>query len=222
MGNLRRYWQLLLLTILFSALVACTPAFTPPPGEVEATQFMGKTLTPISQQRNNAMAGTQVIDRASYRLTVDGLVYHPLNLSYSDLQAYNQISKLMDLNCVVGWDFVAKWTGPELNSLFKDAGVQPEAKIAIFHTSDVPQGYSSLDLSYIQTQNIIIALRLNDITLPADRGFPFQVVAESKYGYKWAKWVTRIEISSDTNFRGYWESSGYNNNGDATGPAFEN
>ena len=35
------------------------------------------------------------------------------------------------------------------------------------------------------------------LTLPADRGFPFQVVAESKFGYKWAKWITRMELSSE-------------------------
>ena len=84
-----------------------------------------------------------------------------------------------------------------------------------------PTGYTSLDLSYIDNNNIIIALKDNDITLPSDRGFPFQVVAMGKYGYKWAKWVTRIELSSNTNFRGYWESNGYNNNGDVNGPEFE-
>ena len=95
------------------------------------------------------------------------------------------------------------------------------ALIVIFHTTDVPTGYSSLDLNYIQSRDIILALKDNDITLPPDRGFPFQVVAESKYVYKWAKWVNRIELSSDTNFRGYWESAGYNNDGDAGGPSFE-
>jgi len=90
--------------------------------------------------------------------------------------------------------------------------------IAIFYTADVPEGYTSLDLNYIDANNIILALKLNDITLPPDRGFPFQVVAKSKFGYKWAKWVTHIELSSNTNFRGYWESNGYNNNADINGP----
>jgi len=148
-------------------------------------------------------------------------VDNPLHLSYDDLQTYPQISKLMPLNCVEGWDFTAKWTGPALETLFAAAKVQSSAKIAIFYTADVPTGYSSLDLSYIHDRNIIIALKLNDITLPDDRGFPFQVVAESKYGYKWAKRITRIELSDNTNFRGYWESYGYNNNADIGGPAFE-
>ena len=188
--------------------------------EIEATEFQGKQLTPMSKQLNNALSGTQYIDPATYTLTVDGLVDHPLTLTYAQLQAYPQISQLMDLDCVEGWNFTAKWTGPMLSTIFADAGVKPDAKIVIFHTADVPEGYSSLDLSYVNSNQIIIALKDNDLTLPAERGFPFQVAAMSKFGYKWSKWVTRIELSSDTNFRGYWEGNGYNNNADVNGPAF--
>jgi len=175
----------------------------------------------MSEQNNNALNGTQYIDQATYTLTVDGLVDHPLKLSYADLQAYPQISQLMDLNCVEGWSFTAKWTGPALSAIFADAGVQSAAKIAIFYTSDDPDGFTSLDLNYIINNNIILGLKDNDLTLPPERGFPFQVVALSKFGYKWAKWVNRIEISSDTSFRGYWEGYGYNNNADINGPAFD-
>jgi DMSO/TMAO reductase YedYZ molybdopterin-dependent catalytic subunit len=65
-----------------------------------------------------------------------------------------------------------------------------------------------MDLNYIFKNNIIIALKDNDITLSADKGFPFQVVAMGKI--KWPKWVTRIELSSDTKFRGSSESNAYN------------
>jgi DMSO/TMAO reductase YedYZ molybdopterin-dependent catalytic subunit len=209
---------IILVTYLLSACSGQSPSISNT-GEIEATEFQGTKLTPIAKQNNNALAGTQYIDRDTYRLTVDGLVENPLTLTYDQLLSYPQESWLMDLNCVEGWSFTAKWTGPELNSIFNDARVKPDAKIVIFHTADVPEGYSSLDLSYIRDNNIIIALKLNDITLPQERGFPFQLVAKSKYGYKWAKWITRIELSSDTNFRGYWESYGYNNNADVNGPA---
>ncbi len=189
-------------------------------GEIEATEFQGVKLTPISDQRNNALKGTQVINRESYRLLVDGLVERPLSLSYADLQAYEQESWLMDLNCVEGWSFTAKWTGPSLPAILDDAGIKPEATIVIFHTEDVENGYTSLDLNYVRDNNILLALKLNDVTLAPERGFPFQVVAKQKFGYKWAKWVTRIELSSDADFRGYWESAGYSNNADDQGPAF--
>jgi len=213
-----------IISLIMISLACGKPSATstspPATGEIEATEYLGTKLTPISQQRNNALAGTQNIDLATYVLTVDGLVDKPLSLTYADLAAYPQISKLMDLNCVEGWNFTAKWTGPQLEAIFTDAGVKPEAKIVIFHTADAT-GYTSLELSYIQEKEIIIALKLNDITLPASRGFPFQVVAESKFGYKWAKWVTRMELSSDTGFRGYWEKGGFNNNADINGPSFE-
>ncbi len=188
--------------------------------EVEAVEFQGQELTPLRYQRNNALSWTQHIDKASYRLRVDGLVVTPLSLSYADLQALPQTSKLNTLNCVEGWDFIAKWTGPKLEHIFQQAGVQPQAKIAIFYTTDVPEGYSSLEVGYILDKGILIALKINDITLPDERGFPFQVMAESKYGYKWAKWITRIELSSDINFRGYWEQAGYSNQADVGGPRF--
>lgn len=210
-----------LTAFLVSACGSGIPESSAPEGEVEATEFQGTKLTPIKDQLNNALAETQVIDRDTYVLTVDGLVDNPLTLTYDQLLEYPQESWLMDLDCVEGWSFTAKWTGPQLNYIFNDAGVQSEAKIVIFYTADIPEGYSSLDLDYIRDNIIIIALKLNDVTLPYDRGFPFQVVAKEKFGYKWAKWITRMELSSNTDFRGYWESVGYNNNADVEGPPFE-
>jgi DMSO/TMAO reductase YedYZ molybdopterin-dependent catalytic subunit len=208
-----------------AALAAgCRTPFTATPnpaGEVEATEYKGVALTHIQDQRNNALKGTQHLDRDTYVLTVDGEVDNPLKLKYEDLLALPQESRLSDLNCVEGWKFTAKWTGPQLATIFDKARVRSTAFIAIFHSSDVPVGYSSLDLSYIRDNKIIIALKDNDITLPDDRGFPFQVVAMSKFGYKWAKWITEIELSSNTAFKGYWESYGYSNNADITGPSFE-
>ncbi len=60
------------------------------------------------------------------------------------------------------------------------------------------------------------------ITTGAERGFPFQLVAEQKWGYKWIKWITKIELSDNTNYKGFWENVGYNNNGDLSGSKFEN
>jgi len=204
-----------------STSTTSTVTTTAPGGEIEAVEFNGVALTPIAQQRNNALAGTQVIDRATYTLTVDGLVDHPLTLTYDDLLALPQYDRLQDLDCVEGWSFTAKWTGPSLKDIFKAAGVKPEAKIVIFLSTDASTGYTSLDLPYIVDNDIIIALKDNDITLLAARGLVFLVVAMSKYGYKWAKWVTRIELSDNTSFRGYWENYGYSNNATVGGPAFE-
>lgn len=60
----------------------------------------------------------------------------------------------------------------------------------------------------------MIAYKMNGVVLPPERGFPFQLVAESKYGYKWIKWITKIEVSNNTNYLGYWESRGFPNSAD--------
>ena len=62
-----------------SLFAACAkaPSAADPKGEAAATEYMGSKLTPIGQQRNNALKGTQNIDRATYKLTVDGLVDIP-------------------------------------------------------------------------------------------------------------------------------------------------
>jgi len=209
----------LTLSVAVLSLFACSRT-VPPAGEVEATEYLGIKLTPIAQQGNNAIKGTQYIDRAAYRLVVDGLVEQPLSLTYDDLLALPAESRLTDLNCVEGWYFTAKWSGPALVSIFEKVRPKPGVTTVIFHTVDADR-YSSLEYSYIIDRRTIIALRLNDVTIPADRGFPFQVVAEGKFGYKWAKWVVRIELTDDTTFRGYWEQRGFSNRADVGGPAFE-
>lgn len=213
----------IMVVIVASSLVlaGCGEKYIPPEDEVEATEFHGVELTPMRLQGNNALDGTQTLDRDTYILTIDGLTDNAVTLNYQDLLDLPQESRLITLHCVEGWEFFAKVTGPTIASVFALAGVKTEARTAIFYTTDVPDGYTSLELEYLQTQDIMLALKINDLTLPPSRGFPFQVVAVGKYGYKWAKWVTRIELSTDTAFRGFWESRGYNNNADINGPRFE-
>ena len=46
------------------------------------------------------------------------------------------------------------------------------------------------------------------VVLSPERGVPFQLVAERKWGYKG---ITQIELSNDVDYKGYWESRGYSN-----------
>ena len=63
---------------------------------------------------------------------------------------------------------------------------------------------------------------MNNVTLPSERGFPFQLVAESKWGYKWIKWITEIELSNDIDYRGFWEQRGYSNTANLNESFFDN
>ena len=97
-----------------------------------------------------------------------------------------------------------------LRELVADANPLPGVTTIILKAYD---GYStSFPIEYIMDNNILVAYRMNGIELPSKRGFPFQLVAESKWGYKWIKWITTIELS-DQGYYGYWESRGYSNSG---------
>jgi len=186
--------------------------------QTENLSYQGKSLTPIAEQQTRDIKGTQYIDRESYRLQVNGLVKNPRNFTYEEIIELPETSKVVDLNCVEGWRYTAKWTGVKMANLLNETGTIDNATTVIFYSAD---GYStSLDRDYLLKNNIILAYRLNDVTLPQDRGFPLQLVAESKYGYKWAKWIVRIELSN-LPYRGYWEQREYNNTADVGGPEFE-
>ena len=48
---------------------------------------------------------------------------------------------------------------------------------------------------------------MNGETLPIEHGYPVRLVAPGMYGYKWAKWVHRIEVTERKKL-GYWEKRG--------------
>jgi DMSO/TMAO reductase YedYZ molybdopterin-dependent catalytic subunit len=180
---------------------------------VEVREYQGERLSSIADFRENSIRGPQYLDQSTYHLMVNGLVRNPLNLSYDEvLETYPHYTKPVTLFCVEGWDVTILWEGLLVSDIVKEAGVVPGANTVIFYAAD---GYStSLPLDYLEEKNIIMAYRINGVELPPERGFPFQLVAEDRWGYKWIKWITRIEVSSDSSYRGYWESRGYSGTGD--------
>ena len=104
------------------------------------------------------------------------------------------------------------WEGVKVADIIDQAGVQDGANTVIFYAVD---GYTtSLPLDFVRNNDILIAYKMNDVVLPPERGYPFQLVAQDKLGYKWIKWLDKIELSNDPEYKGYWESRGYSNEAD--------
>lgn len=180
---------------------------------VEIREYEGQKLSSIDDFRENSIRGSQSVDKESYRLVVAGLVGNEIEYTYDDVIANHQLfEKVVTLHCVEGWEVTILWEGFLAKDLIEEAGVGSGAKVVIFYAYD---GYStSLPLDYIINNDILIAYKMNGVVLPPERGFPFQLVAESKYGYKWIKWITKIELSDNIGYLGYWESRGYPNDAD--------
>ena len=178
-----------------SALPPSTGSPTPLPG-VEITSYQGKDLTAAESLPDNSIKGPQHINMTDYRLNITGLVNQSRSYTYDDvLGKYPHYTKLVTLHCVEGWDATILWEGVQVRDLVKDAGPDPRANTIVFTAAD---GYTtSFPLGYIMGRDIIMAYRVNNITLPVDRGYPFQLVAEDKWGYKWIKWIEKIELTDD-------------------------
>ena len=215
------FLNLLLVGLLVSLVLTSSPIIgsvaettdeTTTLESVEIREYEGEDLSSITAFRENSIKGPQYIDPENYTLTVSGLVNSELQLSYDEVvNNYQNFEKVVKLNCVEGWSVTILWEGVLVKDLVEAAGVDPNATTVIFYAYD---GYStSVPLDYIVENNILMAHKMNNVTLPPERGFPFQLVAESKWGYKWIKWITEIELSDNEDYRGFWESYGYSNEG---------
>lgn len=213
----RRFVVIAAVTLACGQVAGCAENANPPgtptrlaPSEVR--EYKGQRLDSVDDFRENSIKGPQQVDIRTYRLKIHGRVARPLSLTYSQVIDRPKFEKVVRLNCVEGWSVNILWEGVRLTDLLEQAGYQPDAKVVIFRCED---GYStSLPLAFVQKRDLLLAYKMNGVDLPEERGYPFQVVAEDKWGYKWAKWLTSIEVSNDDRFRGYWEQRGYSNEAD--------
>jgi DMSO/TMAO reductase YedYZ molybdopterin-dependent catalytic subunit len=181
----------------------------------EVRFYEGKDLSSINDFRENSIKGPRNVNISEYRLTVTGLTNRTDIYIYDDvLVKYPRYTKAVTLFCVEGWDTTILWEGVLVRDLIRSAGINPRATTVIFTAND---GYTtSLPLDYVVNRDILMAYRMNNVTLPAERGYPFQLVAEDKWGYKWIKWIETIELSDNAGYRGYWEQRGHSNTADLT------
>ncbi len=180
---------------------------------VEVREYEGENLSSINDFRENSIKGPQYVDIENYELQVTGLAANPTNYTYDEaIGDFDNYKKVVRLDCVEGWAVNLLWEGILVRDILEQVEPLPEANTIIFHAYD---GYTtSFPLEYVLDNDILMAYKMNEVTLPPERGYPFQLVAESKWGYKWIKWITQIELSDDTDYEGYWESRGYSNDAD--------
>jgi len=179
---------------------------------VVAVSFVGLTIrsnesiTPNDQFFKVAIGPSPVIDVSQWRLQIDGLVDHPMNLTYEETTSLPNITEVVTLDCVTGFSGRAYWTGTSLGDLIETLGVRQSVQEVVFFSAD---GYStSLTISEASDPGVILAWGMNNVTLPVDHGFPLRLVVPGDFGYKWAKWITHIEFI-DYDYRGYWETRGW-------------
>src|SRR5689334_14451818 len=172
-----------------------------------------------------------VIDAASWRLEVSGLVEHPFSLTAAELDAMPHSERRVTLECAgngrgllalpstsgTQWETgavgTALWSGVALSDLLERAGVKPAAKHVWLETADhatlpqAPPFLRSLPIA-LARERAIVARRMNGDPLPRLHGGPARLVLPGWYGMASAKWLVRVRVEaqpSDNHFmvRGY-------------------
>ncbi|AWB93878.1 molybdopterin-dependent oxidoreductase [Aeromicrobium chenweiae] len=149
-----------------------------------------------------------------WRLRIHGMVDRELNLSYRDLMGMALEEHRVTLTCVsneVGGPYVgnALWLGVRTATLLKMAGVQAGANAIKSTSADRWTAGTPLE-TVTDDRNAMVAIGMNGEPLPLAHGFPARLVVPGLYGFVSAtKWLTDIEVTRFSDFKGYWTTRDY-------------
>jgi len=149
-----------------------------------------------------------VIDGATWKLPVTGMVENSLMLTIDDIRTkYPTRNQYVTLSCIsgrVGTSLISTtyWTGASVQDILADAGVQDGARYIIITSGDGFHETVPLDLIYSDPR-IMFCYEWDGNVLPVEHGFPLRIWIPDRYGMKQPKWITGIEVT-DTYQEGYW------------------
>ena len=151
-----------------------------------------------------------------WTVQVEGLVAKPRPFDLDDLLKLAPMEeRIYSLRCVEGWSMVIPWIGVPLSALLKRVEPTGQAKYVEFATLVDPEqfpaqrkgffGLGSLDWPYIEGLRLdeamhpltLLTFGMYGKVLPNQNGAPVRVVIPWKYGFKSAKSIVRIRLTSE-------------------------
>ncbi len=161
------------------------------------------------------------IDPAQYRLTVNGMVSKPVELTLADLQKLPQHTLPAVIECTgngrgfysprvpgIQWGRgavgQAEWTGPRVGDVLKLAGVSDAA--AHLETDGADRGVAatpdfvrSMPMKKAMHPATLLALKMNGQPLPDIHGAPARLIVPGWDGTSSVKWVVRFSAAAQPN-----------------------
>jgi sulfoxide reductase catalytic subunit YedY len=151
-----------------------------------------------------------------WTVQVEGLVAKPRPFGIDDLLKLAPMEeRIYSLRCVEGWSMVIPWIGVPLSALLKRVEPTGQAKYVEFATLVDPEQFpgqrkglfnlGGLDWPYIEGLRLdeamhpltLLTFGMYGKVLPNQNGAPIRVVVPWKYGFKSAKSIVRIRLTSE-------------------------
>ncbi|HTB96760.1 MAG TPA: molybdopterin-dependent oxidoreductase [Terracidiphilus sp.] len=159
--------------------------------EFSRSQISEKPFANAIAPANDQFKKLQAGGFADWRLTVDGMVAHPLSLSLSDLRAFPTHSQITEVACEEGWSYIAEWIGTPLSGVLHEAGVLPQARYIVYRSIEAPW-WESIDMSDALHPQTFLTMGMNDGDLPVGFGGPLRLRVPRQLGYKSVKFIVRL------------------------------
>ncbi|WP_175609280.1 sulfite oxidase [Streptacidiphilus griseoplanus] len=182
-------------------------------------------LTPLDAFYVRNHGPVPEIDAEQWRLTVDGLVARPLQLSMEELQGRFPVSDVTATLACAGnrraalaavrplpgehlWGpgavSTARWTGVRLADILAAAGPRPDAAHVAFGAPDLasdvdphqPFG-ASVPMGKALSPEVLLAWAMNGQPLPTVHGAPLRVVVPGWIGARSVKWLCHITAAPE-------------------------
>lgn len=167
-------------------------------------------ITPSDLHYERHHGGVPQIDPATYSLLIHGMVERPLVFSLADLKRLPSVSRILFLECsgnfarnapedslpqrICGLTSTSEWTGVLLSTLFKEAGVRPEAKWFLAEAQDAAVMTRSIPVEK-GWDDAMVAYGQNGEAVRPENGYPARLLCPGWEGNASVKWLRRIELS---------------------------
>jgi Oxidoreductase molybdopterin binding domain len=135
--------------------------------------------------------GPPIIDIAAWRLKVSGRLVQELELDYADVKRLSGSTLDATLDCTLGWASTQNWRGVSVGRLLDEAGLQADAR----QVTCVGVTGASVVLSVEEARDALIATQIGTETLTEAHGFPARLVAPTRRGYHWIKWMSELAVN---------------------------
>lgn len=158
-----------------------------------------------------AILGVPRIDLSNWFLELNGEVDKPTRLTLVDLYELGVVDMTTSFHCVTGWSIRRlDFTGVPVPRLIQLVKPREEVRWVYVESLD---GYTTIvPYEDFNHEESMIALEMNGKPLDTLHGYPARLVIPRLYGWKSAKWVSKI-VFTRKYIDGYWEALGYHPRG---------